>query len=140
LAQRGKISRLAAGELEVLDMLWRTGSVTILEAQHALGLPIGYTTVQTRLNRLVEKRLAKKSPSRPARYSAAVSPEAVRQGDLDVLVRHVSGGRITPLVAHLLDREDLTTDELKELKQLVAEAEHKARDRERSAGKEGSES
>ena len=40
--------RLSAGELTVLQMLWRTGGVTILEAQQALDLPIGYTTVQTR--------------------------------------------------------------------------------------------
>jgi predicted transcriptional regulator len=125
--------RLAAGELELLQMLWREESVTILEAQRALGLPIGYTTVQTRLNRLVKKRVAKKSPSRPAKYSAAITPADVQRGDLDVLVERVSAGRVTPLVAHLLDAHDLTAAELKELKQLVAEAERKARRRETSA-------
>jgi predicted transcriptional regulator len=122
--------RLAAGELELLEMLWREQSVTILQAQRALGLPIGYTTVQTRLNRLVKKRVAKKSAGRPAKYSAAITPEEVQRGDLDVLVQRVSAGRVTPLVAHLLDSHELTAAELKELKQLVADAERKARHRE----------
>jgi len=134
---RPKNSRLAAGELEILQMLWRQESVTILEAQQALGLPIGYTTVQTRLNRLVKKRVAKKSTTRPAKYSAAVTPDEVQRGDLDVLVGRVSDGRVTPLVAHLLDRDDISAAELKELKQLVTEAERKAREREKSSREEG---
>jgi BlaI family transcriptional regulator, penicillinase repressor len=137
MAPQGKNSRLAAGELDVLNMLWREKSVTILQAQQALGLPIGYTTVQTRLNRLVKKRLVKKSAGRPAKYSAVITPDEVRRGDLDLLVHQVSGGSVTPLVAHLLESDELTADELKELKQLVADAERKARERERSAGKEG---
>jgi BlaI family penicillinase repressor len=122
-----KRSRLSAGELEMLEMLWRTGAVTISEAQEALGLPIGYTTVQTRLNRLVEKGVAARSKERPAQYTAAVTREEVGQGDLDLLVKRVSAGRIAPLVAHLLDRHPVSDEELAELKRLVAEAERKAR-------------
>lgn len=122
--------RLGTGELEILEMLWRAGSVTILEAQQALGQSIGYTTVQTRLNRLVAKGLAEKSAIRPAKYSAAITADEVRERDLDLLVHRVSEGRVTPLVAYLLDRHDLAAHEFKELKQLVAEAERKARKRE----------
>ena len=65
--------RLTAGELELLEVLWTHAGVTISEAQTALGREIGYTTVQTRLNRLVDKNVAAKSDERPTRYSAAVS-------------------------------------------------------------------
>ena len=124
---KGKpIARLAAGELEILQMLWREGSVTILEAQQALGLPIGYTTVQTRLNRLVKKGAAARSAERPAKYSAAIAAVDVGQSDLDTLVERVTAGRVTPLVAHLLQRHKLSAAEIKELKQLVAEAERKS--------------
>ena len=115
--------RLAAGEIEMLQMLWREGTVTILEAQQALGLPIGYTTVQTRLNRLVKKQVAKKSKGRPARYSAAVSQDQIRRDDLDLLVDRVSEGKVVPLVAHLVNRPSISPEEFDELKQLVAEAE-----------------
>jgi predicted transcriptional regulator len=139
MAKRRSNIRLAAGELEILQMLWRAGSVTILEAQTALGQPIGYTTVQTRLNRLVAKGFVKKTVRRPAKYSAVLSPEEVRERDLDVLVDRVSDGRFTPLVAHLLDRNDLSMAELKELKQLILDAERKARERQASAREEGGE-
>ena len=126
MAKKTKPSRFAGGDLELLEMLWRAGPVTILEAQQALGQKIGYTTVQTRLNRLVSKGAAGRTTTRPAKYSAAITPEEVRGRDLDVLVHRVSAGRITPLVAHLLNAHDVTTDELRELKQLVAEAEQKS--------------
>jgi predicted transcriptional regulator len=120
-------ARLAAGELEILEMLWRSGPVTILEAQQALGLPIGYTTVQTRLNRLAAKGVAARSKGRPAKYSAAVSPGEVTQSDLDLLVERVGAGRVAPLVAHLLQRQSLSREELAELKRLVADAQRRAR-------------
>ena len=129
MAKKSKPARYASGDLELLEMLWRAGPVTILEAQQAFGKEIGYTTVQTRLNRLVEKNAAKRTTTRPAKYSAAVTPEEVRGRDLDVLVQRVSAGRVTPLVAHLLNANDLSSEELQELKQLVAEAEQKSRDK-----------
>ncbi|MCA9259572.1 MAG: BlaI/MecI/CopY family transcriptional regulator [Planctomycetales bacterium] len=118
--------RLAEGELEILQMLWRVGEATILEAQQALGLPIGYTTVQTRLNRLVKKGVVGKSPERPARYFARVTRQEVGARDLDTLVQRVSDGRVAPLVAHLINRGDVTAAELREMQQLIAAAEQRA--------------
>jgi len=124
MAKRRKIvPRLAEGELEILQMLWRERAVTILEAKIALNLPIGYTTVQTRLNRLVKKGVVKKTAGRPARYSASITNEQVHAKDLDTLVDRVSGGRVTPLVAHLINREDVSAQEIRELKILLQEAE-----------------
>jgi predicted transcriptional regulator len=117
--------RLAAGELELLQMLWREGGVTIMEAQQALRLSIGYTTVQTRLNRLVTKGVACKSGERPAKYSALITAEEVQGSDLDLLVERVSNGQVTPLVAHLVNRNSVSREELNELKRLVADAERR---------------
>ena len=120
--------RLAAGEIELLQMLWREGGVTIIEAQHALGLPIGYTTVQTRLNRLVKKGVAVRTKERPAKYSASIPPDEVQSHDLDLLVERVSNGQVAPLVAHLINRRSITRAELMALKRLVAEAEERLKD------------
>jgi BlaI family penicillinase repressor len=123
MTTRLKTARLAAGELEILDMLWRIRSASLAEAHEALPRKVGYTTVQTRLNRLVTKGLAKKTGSHPARYEAVIKPEQVCRGDLDVLVARVTSGRIVPLVAHLVQDRDLTDAELCELRQLIDEAE-----------------
>jgi BlaI family penicillinase repressor len=119
--------RLSAGELEIVQMLWRQGPVTLSEAQNGFGRAIGYTTVQTRLNRLVEKGVVHRSADRPARYTAAVGPEEVSAGHLDLLLERVSSGNIVPLVAHLVQDRALSSGEIAELKQLIAQAERQGR-------------
>lgn len=123
MVRRGVKRRLSAAEMELMEMLWRTGEVTLSEAHRELALPIGYTTVQTRLNRLVRKGLAKRGAGRPARYRAAIGREAVTAHDLDLLLERVSGGSVVPLVAHLVRDRSLTADDVAKLKQLIDEAE-----------------
>ncbi|GAB5407139.1 MAG: BlaI/MecI/CopY family transcriptional regulator [Aureliella sp.] len=131
MGKRSFSLRLSEGELELLQMLWREDGVTILEAQKSLGLPIGYTTVQTRLNRLVKKGVAKKSKQRPAKYHATITAEDVSRSDLEMLVQRVCNGSCLPLVAHLVSDKSVSAEELSELKKLVTAAEAKARQEER---------
>jgi BlaI family penicillinase repressor len=137
MSKKRKTPRLAPGEMEILQMLWREGGVTISGAQRALERPVGYTTVQTRLNRLVAKGVVTRGKDRPAKYRAAVAPEEVSARHLDLLLERVSGGSIVPLVAHLMKDRSLSAEEIAELKRLVAESEAKAplaRLRERGRG------
>lgn len=115
--------RLLASELEILEMLWRVGSATLVEGQRALGGDAGYTTVQTRLNRMVKKGVVKRSRTKPAKYSAGIQPDEVASSDLDLLLDKVSRGSVLPLVTHLVKDRSLTCEEMDELKKLVAEAE-----------------
>ena len=123
MARSRNTPRLSPGEMEILQMLWREGGVTILQAQQALDRPVGYTTVQTRLNRLVAKRVVKRSTTRPAKYQAAVAPEDVSARHLDLLVERVSGGSVVPLVAHLVKDRDLSPEEIDQLKRLIDDGE-----------------
>jgi predicted transcriptional regulator len=123
-----KPPRLSAGEMEILQMLWREGPVSLSEAQAGLGREIGYTTMQTRLNRLVEKKVVTRTADRPARYAAAIAPEEVSGRHLDLLVERVSGGSVVPLVAHLVRDRALAPQDIAELKRLIAEAERQAKD------------
>ncbi len=120
-------NRLSVGELEVLEVLWRLGPASISKVHEQWGKPIGYTTIQTRLNRLVDKGVVNKSKDRPACYSAAVSRAEVSQQDLKLLVDRVNGGSFIPLVAHLVGGRKLSHAEIDELKTIVAEAESKAK-------------
>lgn len=119
------LARLGSGELELMEMLWRDGPVSLSEAHEALGQPIGYTTVQTRLNRLVKKGVVAKSSQRPANYSAAITREQVNQHDLDLLVKRVNGGEFLPLVAQLVGDRNLSREEIDQLKAMIADAERK---------------
>jgi BlaI family penicillinase repressor len=123
MAERARPPRLGAGELEIVEMLWRAGEVTLSEAQRALDRPVGYTTVQTRLNRLVVKGVVARSHQRPARYRAIVRPDEVSARYMDLLLERVSGGSVVPLVAHLMQRKRLSPEEIAQLKRLIAESE-----------------
>ncbi|MEM7012272.1 MAG: BlaI/MecI/CopY family transcriptional regulator [Verrucomicrobiota bacterium] len=116
-------SKISDGEMEIMNLLWERGPLSINEAHQEIGRPIGYTTIQTRLNRLVEKGVAKKSTDRPAKYEAAISPDSVSAGHLDLLVERVTSGSVVPLVAQLLSNRKFTNDEITELKRFIAEAE-----------------
>jgi len=114
--------RLTRGDLQILQMLWREERVTIAGAHQALGQPIGYSTVQTRLNRLVEKGLIRKTKETPARYEAAIQPEDVVESELRMLVQDVSGG-VVPLVAQLFREHQPSATELDEIRRLIQQAE-----------------
>jgi BlaI family penicillinase repressor len=119
--------RLSPGEMEILQMLWQRGPVTLSEAQAGLERQIGYTTMQTRLNRLVDKGLVTRTSDRPAQYAAAVQAQDVSAGHLDLLVERVTGGSVVPLVAHLVRDRALSPEEIAELKHLIAAAERQTR-------------
>jgi len=107
-----------------MDLLWRRGPMTLAEAHQAFGADrIGYTTMQTRLNRLVAKGLACKSSGRPAVYSAEVQREDVRAGHLDDVMKKLADDSVVPLVAHLVRDRKIGPEELAELKRLVRQAE-----------------
>lgn len=121
--------RLTVGEIELLNVLWAIGPATIAEAHERLAASVGYTTVQTRLNRLVAKRIAAKTNRRPAKYRAALSPDEINRADLNVLVGQVNDGNIVPLVAHLIRDRSITEKEFLELRLLIDQAEQRQRDR-----------
>ena len=126
MAKKRKTPRFSAGELEIMSMLWARGPVILAEAHRGFGefgRAVGYTTMQTRLNRLVEKGAVRRSRRRPARYEAAVDPEEVGARLIDVLLDKLSPGSVVPLVAHLISGRPLTAEEIGELKRLIAEAE-----------------
>ena len=122
---RFRAIRVAAGEMELLSLLWSEGSLTLREAHErfgAYGKPVEYPTMQTRLNRLVEKGIVARSVKRPATYRAAVTRDQVTLGHLRQLVAKLSRGDVVPLVAGLLSDQALTLQQISELEELLSRA------------------
>jgi BlaI family transcriptional regulator, penicillinase repressor len=118
--------RPAPGELEIMAMLWREGPLTLAEAHERFagyGRPVGYPTMQTRLNRLAAKGMVRRSGDRPAIYSAAISAEEVGAEHLNRWLHTTRQETVVPLVAHLISERPLSEREIGELKQLLDEAE-----------------
>lgn len=120
--------KLSPGEMEVMSLLWEHGALSLSQAHETFGRPIGYTTMQTRLNRLVDKGFATRSDKRPAQYSAAISQKDVSVNHLELLVDRVTQGHIVPLVAHLVDDRSLTSEEIRQLKRIIRDAERRLKE------------
>ena len=127
MAKKRKSNYLTAGELELLRVLWSEGPVTIAEVQRALDRPVAYPTVQTRLNRLVAKGVALRTKTLPGKYKPLVAAEEVGARHLDLLLERVAGGSVVPLVTHLLKDRELSPEEIRELKRLLAAAERSSK-------------
>ena len=128
-------TRLSSGELDLMDLLWREGPLTLAQAHERFGVGVvGYTTIQTRLNRLVDKGLACKT-GRPAEYSAAIERQQAQAGHLDQLMSKLSGGSVVPLVAQLMQDRQISREELQELKRLIRDAEQRPDGDDKNAGK-----
>lgn len=116
--------RLSDAELELMAVLWRQsplGTADIIAAapEHR---DWSATTVKTMLARLVEKgALTTKAQGRRFLYSPAIERNAVAADQAGRLVDRLFGGRLSPLVAQLAARRDLTPDDIAELESLVKE-------------------
>ena len=109
----------------MMQLLWEHETLTLAEAQEAIGREIGYTTIQTRLNRLVDKGLVERSKERPTRYRTPLTPDDVSQPHLDLLLKRVSSGSVVPLVAGLVRNQKLAPNEIAALRQLIEDLESK---------------
>jgi BlaI family transcriptional regulator, penicillinase repressor len=125
MKRRAKV-RPSGGEMAILQMLWQEGPLSLAEAHQGFahyGRPVGYPTMQTRLNRLVKKKWLRRSDDRPARYAAAITPDEAAAGHLDQWLRVARQAQVAPLVAQLLSENSLTAEEIHELQRLLSEAE-----------------
>ena len=114
---------LGSAELEVLKALWEVGPTTVREVLnhlHLHGRRVAYTTVQTLLTRLEQKRYVASDKSDLAHvFRARVSRERVTRSRLKTLLTQLYDGAAGPLVLQLLRTERLTPDEIEELQKLV---------------------
>lgn len=114
---------LSEGEMELLDLLWKLGPSTLTAVHKSYPRPIGYTTIQTRLNRMVDKGVLSRSGDYPALYEAIVETE-VASGSFFEKVAKICGGSLAPLIAHLTEKRKLKPDEIALLKDLIAKQEN----------------
>lgn len=114
---------LGAAELEVLKVLWEQGAVTVRDVLvhlHQQGRRLAYTTVQTLLSRLEQKRFVTSNKSGLAFvYKARVSRDRVIRSRLNTLLEQLYDGAAGPLVLQLIESDRLTAEEITQLQQLI---------------------
>jgi BlaI family transcriptional regulator, penicillinase repressor len=115
-----------AGELEILNALWRNGPSTVNEVQAVLarGDRVAYTTVLKQLQIMFEKGLVKRDDStRPHVFRAAVAEAQVKRRVIADVLDHVFEGSAMNLVMQALSVKRATPAELRRLRELLDEIE-----------------
>ena len=120
---RPKSSTLTAHELELMKIVWRhDGAVTVRDVYEALRAhrPVAYTTVMTSLKTLEQKGHLKATQQdranvyRPAKPKQQVIREMVRE-----FVDRVFNGAGQPLVVHMLEDDQISESELREITKML---------------------
>jgi BlaI family transcriptional regulator, penicillinase repressor len=115
-----------AGELEILNALWRNGPSTVNEVQAVLarGDRVAYTTVLKQLQIMFEKGLVKRDDSsRPHVFRAAVAEAQVKRRVIADVLDQVFEGSAMNLVMQALSVKRATPEELRKLRELLDEIE-----------------
>lgn len=113
--------RFTARELDVMTVLWDRGPSTVAEVRKALDDQLAYTTVLTVLRILEEKgHVTHTEEGRAHRYEPLVERAAAGDSALRRLKERLFGGSHELLLTRLVDDEDLTEDELRRMRDLLA--------------------
>ncbi|MCA9186669.1 MAG: BlaI/MecI/CopY family transcriptional regulator [Pirellulaceae bacterium] len=120
---RTKLEHPTPAELEALQVLWQRGPSTVREVMEALEATRkgrAYTSVMSLLNLMVDKRLVKRQPQgRAFLYIANVERQKTLTQMVHDLCRRAFAGSTSALVAHMLDHNQPTKDELREIRQAI---------------------
>ena len=111
------LPKLTKIEMGVMDAMWRLGPASVREIQEALPAKHrpAYTTVQTMVYRLEAKgavRRVKKIGNAHV-FEPAISRESAQRRLVDELLSFF-GGKIQPVMAHLVESGRLSLDDVKE--------------------------
>jgi predicted transcriptional regulator len=121
-AKRGERA-LSGLETEVMQVVWKRGTVSAGEVREALlpARPLAHTTILTVLENLRKKKAVRVVPSvgREKKFRAAVAKETVAGQLLGSLRRRFFNGSAASLVAHLIESGNVDDAELQEIRDLI---------------------
>lgn len=114
-----KLSKL---ELRIMEVLWEKGDCSVREVQETLseGARPAFSTIQTTLYRMEVKQVVARAKKigNSLIFTPLISKKAAQRRLIDDLLA-LFGGRIQPVVAHLVDSGKFTSDDVKEAQKLL---------------------
>ncbi|MBV9181309.1 MAG: BlaI/MecI/CopY family transcriptional regulator [Acidobacteria bacterium] len=124
------VGRLSKLELQLMNVLWNEGSASIREIQESFPAKRrpAYTTIQTTVYRLEAKgavRRAKKVGNFHI-FQPTISRETAQRKLIDDFLA-LFGGRIQPVMAHLIESGKLTAADVKEAEQTLRKLEQEGK-------------
>ncbi|MET3723956.1 BlaI/MecI/CopY family transcriptional regulator [Sphingomonas trueperi] len=116
--------RISEAEHAVMEVLWEESPLTAQEVAERVPADRSWSgnTVKTLLGRLLAKNvIAHEEEGRRYRYRPLVARGDYVVGESRKLIDRLFGGRLTPLVAHLAERDAITDQDIAEIEALLKE-------------------
>ena len=114
--------KLTKLELKIMEAFWQCGCASIREVQESFPerRRPAYSTIQTTVYRMERKKLLRrvKKISNAHIFEPLVTRHAAQRGLIDELMA-LFGGRIQPVMAHLIESGSLTLEDVHEAEKLV---------------------
>jgi len=125
MGRRKKTSQaLTPLELDILQVLWREGPASVQTVQAKLASKLAYTTVQTVLNTLYEKRsVCRELKGRAFEYRPAASKDSVLGPLVRDLIGRLFGGSSEELVMSLVKTRQIDPATLARLSRRIVSSE-----------------
>ena len=120
--ERVVAERISDAEHAVMEVLWEESPLTAQDVAERVPAERGWSanTVKTLLGRLLAKNaIAHEEEGRRYLYRPLVEREDYVAGESQRLIDRLFGGKLTPLVAHLAERDQLTAQDIAEIEAIL---------------------
>ena len=116
--------RISDAEHAVMEVLWEESPLSAQDVAERVAPDRGWSanTVKTLLGRLLSKNVVgHEEDGRRYLYRPLVARGDYVAGESQRLIDRLFGGRLTPLVAHMAERDELTAEDIAEIEALLRE-------------------
>ena len=116
------MERIGEAEYAVMEVLWEQAPLTASEVAERVPVARGWSirTVKTMLGRLLAKGiLSHEEDGRRYLYRPAIARADYVAQESGRLIDRMFGGKVTPLVAHLAERDRLSPADIAEIEALL---------------------
>ena len=117
-----RLPKLSKLELQIMEVLWNSGSSAIREIQESFGPKNrpAYTTIQTMVYRLEAKKALRRSRKigNAHIFEAVITREAAKARLVDEFLS-LFGGRMQPVMAQLIEAGNLTPKDVADAEKLL---------------------
>ncbi len=109
-------------ELDVMSVLWRTGSASVAEVREVLDEPLAYTSVLSALQTLEDKGFVRhEAEGRAYRYFPVVDSDHAGSSAISRIRDAIFQGSAERLLAQLVSDRDMPREELERMRRLLDE-------------------
>ena len=124
-------SGLTEAEWVIMRVVWENEPCAAGTVQEALEREKGwaYSTVKTTMDRMVKKGFLEIERIRNLQlFKAKISKRQAVKGEFQKMLKRAFDGALTPLMQYVIEHEDLSENEISQLREMVSEAESKQKE------------